>query len=79
MQVEYLTCVATFDAYEDESGASVRYLASLEYLGINGTLAKGKSLAPFFDAADSNGDGDDVGEDAPFPGISAVAIGCGIA
>mmetsp|Transcript_28383 Transcript_28383/g.60115 ORF Transcript_28383/g.60115 Transcript_28383/m.60115 type:complete len:478 (-) Transcript_28383:141-1574(-) len=78
VEIEYLPCVATFDSYEDEHGSLVRYLAKLEYHGPNGTLVKGKSLAPFFDdICDSGGSG---GEDnrSPFPGIVAAAIGCGI-
>lgn len=74
--IEYLPCVATFDAYDDERGVSVRYLSKLEFHGPNGTLVKGKSLVPFFDDIDSAGDND--GEKNPFPGIAAVAIGCGI-
>ena len=76
VDIEYLPCVATFDAYDDERGASVRYLARLEYHGPSGTLVKGKSLAPFFDEIDPAGDDD--GAKNPFLGIAAVAIGCGI-
>mmetsp|Transcript_19358 Transcript_19358/g.36760 ORF Transcript_19358/g.36760 Transcript_19358/m.36760 type:complete len:444 (-) Transcript_19358:37-1368(-) len=80
VNVEYLPCVASFDSYEDENGSTVRYLVKLEYYGANGTLKVGKSLAPFFDQIndetefqDDNGSMEDV-----FPGIAAVAIGCGI-
>lgn len=78
INIDYLPCVATFDSYEDEGGNIVRYLAKLEYYG-PGTLV-GKSLAPFFDEVYSTGDndGDVDGEDNPFPGITAFAIGCGI-
>ena len=48
VHIEYVPCVATFDSYEDEHGTNLRYLAKLEYHGSNGTLVKGKSLAPFF-------------------------------
>ncbi|KAL7528625.1 hypothetical protein ACHAXR_004099 [Thalassiosira sp. AJA248-18] len=80
VEVEYLPCVATFDSYEDEHGESVRYLVKLEHHGANGTLVKGKSLAPFFDEAISaTEDDDDENAENPFPaGIAAVAIGCGI-
>jgi len=80
VDVEYLPCVATFDAYDDErTGASVRYLARLEYHGPNGLLVRGRSLAPFFDDIDHPaGDDDDGAKKHPFPGIAAVAIGCGI-
>ncbi|KAL7550511.1 hypothetical protein ACHAWF_013750 [Thalassiosira exigua] len=74
VRVQYLPCVATFDSYEDDRGENVRYLVKLEYHGAIGTIVKGRSLAPFFDEIDSSGDSD--GDD--FPGISAVAIGCGI-
>ena len=72
VEIEYLPCVATFDSYEDETGKMIRYLVKLEYHGENGTLVKGQSLAPFFDD-DSVTDGEN-----PFPGIAAVAVGCGI-
>ena len=78
--IEYLPCVATFDSYEDASGASVRYLAKLEYHGPEGTLATGRSLAPFFEDAAGVG-GDAARRDGckdPFPGVTAAAIGCGI-
>jgi len=90
VDVEYLPCVATFDSYDDErtGGArGVRYLARLEYHGPNGLLVKGKSLAPFFDddIIDHPDGNDDDGRGAKkssnpsfFPGIAAVAIGCGI-
>ena len=78
VEIEYLPCVATFDSYEDERGATVRYLAKLEYHGPNGTLVKGKTLAPFFDDYVSDGESDDSGASTSFPGIAAVAIGCGI-
>ena len=83
VHIEYVPCVATFDSYEDEHGTNIRYLAKLEYHGPNGTLIKGKSLAPFFDddiGTDNNGDYDDNIENKVnhFPGISAAAIGCGI-
>lgn len=85
VEIEYLPCVATFDSYEDEHGAAVRYLVKLEYHGTNGTLARGKSLAPFFDEAnmsgDDNGDEPGAGEkqmEESFPGIAAVAVGCGV-
>ena len=79
VEIEYVPCVATFDSYEDEHGTNVRYLAKLEYHGPNGTLVKGKSLAPFFDN-DIGTDNNDNIEDKVnhFPGISAAAIGCGI-
>jgi dual specificity phosphatase 12 len=73
VEIEYLPCVATFDSYPDEMGNNVRYLAKLEYHGELGTLMKGQSLAPFFDA--------DISSNAienPFPGFAAVAVGCGI-
>ena len=80
VDVEYLPCVATFDAYDDErTGARVRYLARLEYHGPNGLLVRGKSLAPFFDDIDPAGNDDGGAKSNPsFPGIAAVAIGCGI-
>jgi hypothetical protein len=71
VEIEYLPCVATFDSYEDEAGNTVRYLVKLEYHGEHGTLVRGKSLAPFFDET-----ANEVGN--PFPGITAVAVGCGI-
>lgn len=80
VDIEYLPCVATFDSYENEEGATVRYLSKLEHHGPNGTLVKGKSLAPFFDEGASSlggGGGNDV-EEVAFPGIACVAIGCGI-
>ena len=82
VDIEYLPCVATFDSYDDECGATVKYLSRLEYHGPNCTLVKGKSLATYFDdvdpvamADDDDGNGDN---ENPLPGISAVAIGCGI-
>ena len=84
VNIEYLPCVASFDSYEDEDGNSVRYLSGLEYHGPNGTLVNGKTMAPFFDDQgesitndndDNNGDDDILN---PFPGIAAVAIGCGV-
>lgn len=81
--IEYVPCVATFDTYEDEHGTNIRYLLKLEYHGPNGTLVKGKSLAPFFDddiGTDNNGDNNDNIENKEnhFPGIAGVGIGCGI-
>ena len=78
--IEFLPIVATFDSYEDESGTTIRYLVKLEYHGPKGTLVKGKSLAPFFDDMQTNdSDVDNENEvENYFPGISAVAIGCGI-
>mmetsp|Transcript_8232 Transcript_8232/g.20248 ORF Transcript_8232/g.20248 Transcript_8232/m.20248 type:complete len:429 (+) Transcript_8232:170-1456(+) len=78
VDIEYLPCVATFDSYEDEHGAAVRYLVKLEYHGPNGMLIKGKSLAPFFDDIEPTGNRDDNAEGNPFPSIAATAIGCGI-
>ena len=84
VHIEYVPCVATFDSYEDEHGTNIRYLAKLEYHGPNGTLVKGKSLAPFFDndiGTDNNNvdNNDNIGDKVNhFPGISAAAIGCGI-
>ncbi len=79
VKIEYLPCVATFDSYEGEDGESVRYLAKLEYHGTNGTLVKGKTLAPFFDNQNESADDDsnDITQN-PFPGIAGVAIGCGV-
>ena len=74
VEIEYLPCVATFGSYEDESGNIIRYLVKLEYHGMYGTLANGKSMASFFDDDDSAGNSGEK----PFPGISAVAVGCGI-
>ena len=74
IEIEYLPCVATFDSYEDESGNVIRYLVKIEYHGVHGTLTNGKSLAPFFD---DDGSARDDSENI-FPGISAVAVGCGI-
>eukprot|EP00804_Cyclotella_cryptica_P012776 CCRYP_010549-RA/>CCRYP_010549-RA protein AED:0.12 eAED:0.08 QI:0/-1/0/1/-1/1/1/0/436 len=74
VEIEYLPCVATFDSYEDESGKTVRYLVKIEYHGEHGTDVRGKSLAPFFDEDD--GSRNEV--ENPFPGIAAVAVGCGI-
>ena len=77
--IEYLPCVATFDSYEDENGESVRYLAKLEYHGPKGTYVNGKTLAPFFDNQNESDDVDSSDEHRnPFPGIAAVAIGCGV-
>ena len=78
--IEFLPIVATFDSYEDESGTTIRYLVKLEYHGPKGTLVKGKSLAPFFDDMQTNdSDVDNENEvENYFPGIPAVAIGCGI-
>ncbi|KAL7452474.1 hypothetical protein ACHAWC_004193 [Mediolabrus comicus] len=83
VKIEYLPCVATFDSYEDEDGKAVRYLSRLEYHGPNGTLVNGKTLAPFFDDLGESitNDDDDNNDDEipnPFPGIGAVAIGCGV-
>ena len=82
VKIEILPCVATFDSYEDEHGATIRYLVSLEYHGPNGMLVKGKSLAPFFDEIDiddtKNNKNNNNDGDSPFPGIAAVAIGAGI-
>mmetsp|Transcript_18707 Transcript_18707/g.34735 ORF Transcript_18707/g.34735 Transcript_18707/m.34735 type:complete len:171 (-) Transcript_18707:353-865(-) len=60
VEIEYVPCVASFDSYEDEHGSTVRYLTKLEYHGPNGTLVKGKSLAPFFDDIHDDDDDDDV-------------------
>jgi len=78
VEIEYLPCVATFDSYEDEYGGMVRYLVKLEYHGEHGTLIKGESLAPFFDDDGSIDDDNANGEENPFHGIAAVAIGCGV-
>ena len=79
VDIEYLPIVATFDSYEDEHGNTIRYLIKLEYHGPNGTLIKGKSLAPFFDAVDTSTD-DKKEKDKVnlFSRIPVVAIGCGI-
>ena len=69
IRVEYLPCLASFGNYEDESGSIVRYLSNLSYIGSSGN-ERPKSLAPFFDEERDIND--------PFPGIAAVAIGCGI-
>ena len=71
--IEYLPCVAKFDSYENEDGEMIRYLASMEYHGLDGT-ERGSSLAPFFDAEAE----EDDSKLPTFPGVSAVAIGCGI-
>jgi dual specificity phosphatase 12 len=71
VEIQYLPCVATFDSYEDEGGNNVRYLVKLEYHGEDGMSTKGMSLAPFFDD-------DSCADDNHFPGIAAIAIGCGI-
>lgn len=76
VHVEYLPCVAVFDSYESEQGETIRYLASVEYHGPDGKQ-KGSSLAPFIDTQDDE-DVDDDSKFPTFPGISAVAIGCGI-
>lgn len=76
IRVQYLACVATFDSYQNEQGQNVRYLAKVEYCGDQPTSSSGSSLslAPFFDTDDN-----DTNDSLPtFPGISAVAIGCGI-
>ncbi|KAL3811304.1 hypothetical protein ACHAXA_007166 [Cyclostephanos tholiformis] len=78
VNIEYFPCIATFDAYDDECGGSVRYLVKLEYHGPSGTLVRGKSLAPLFDDINRASTDDDDGDKNPFPGISAVAVGCGI-
>jgi hypothetical protein len=79
VHVEYLPCVATFDSYENERGQTIRYLASVEYHGPDGSK-NGSSLAPFLDAFDddNNDDDDEENKFPKFPGVSAVAIGCGI-
>jgi dual specificity phosphatase 12 len=74
--VEYLPCVAMFDSYENEQQQQVRYLAKVEYHGADGKQ-RGSSLAPFFDD-DEEIDGVDESNVPSFPGISAVAMGCGI-
>jgi DNA-directed RNA polymerase subunit RPC12/RpoP len=84
IRVQYLACVATFDSYQNEQGQNVRYLAKVEYCGDQPTSSSGSSLslAPFFDRDDDDHDHDhdhDTNDSLPtFPGISAVAIGCGI-
>lgn len=74
IRVEYLPCVASFDSYENEQGQEVRYLAKVEYHGMDGRQ-RGSSLAPFFD--DDKAEEDECGLPL-FPGVSVVAIGCGI-
>lgn len=78
VRIEYLPCVATFDSYENEhDGAEVRYLSKLEHHGPNGTFLNGKTMAPFFEnRGESNHKNDEIQN--LFPGITAVAIGCGI-
>ena len=78
VEIEYLPIVATFDSYEDEHGSTVRYLVKLEYHGPNGTLIKGKSLAPFFDDVSTNDDKKEKDKVNLFSRIPVVAIGCGI-
>ena len=74
VDVEYLPCVATFDSYENEHQQQIRYLAKVEYHGKDGKQ-RGSSVAPFFDVDTSEEDESDL---PTFPGVSAVAIGCGI-
>jgi dual specificity phosphatase 12 len=82
VEIEYIPCVATFDSYQDERDATIRYLVKLEHHGENGMLVKGRSLAPFFDDAGVISNDGDNGIDGcvenVFPGIAAVAVGCGI-
>ena len=83
IRIEYLSCVASFDSYNDESGTAIRYLTKIEYHGSDGTQIKGSSLAPFFDTnvenRNSNSKKEERDEDQfSFPGIAAVSIGCGI-
>ena len=78
IHVQYLACVATFDSYQNEQGNHVRYLAKWNIVAINNKQRGGSSsssLAPFFD---DTKDDDDSDSSPSFPGISAVAIGCGI-
>jgi hypothetical protein len=81
IHIEYIPCVATFDSYENEKGLLVRYLAKLEYHGKDG-LAKGASLAPFFDEQQEQEQEDDrhkhTSNDIRISGIRAIAIGCGL-
>jgi len=83
ISIEYLPCVAKFGSYENESGDTVKYLASVEYHGSDGKDMKGSSLAPFLDEDDGTTKDEEqditFGKKLPrFPGISAVAIGSGI-
>lgn len=85
--IEYIGCVATFDSYQDQDGKVQKYLAKLEYHDKDCTVAKGSSLAPFFDEYDASlstqndeikhDEKDDVGA-IHLPGIAAFVIGCGI-
>jgi len=78
VDIDYLPCVAKFDSYEnEETNETIRYLASVEYYGMDGEQKRGSSLAPFFDEqVDANDESDD-GERINL-GIIAVAIGSGI-
>lgn len=78
INVEYLPCVATFGSYENEQGERIRYLAKVEYHGAEGSDIRGSSLAPFFDNDNEQRANDKESTLPTFPGISAVAIGCGI-
>jgi len=82
ISIQYLPCVANFGSYENESGETIKYLASVEYHGSEGKNLKGSSIAPFFDADDSIKDEESSitsNKKLPFfPGVSVIAIGCGI-
>ena len=73
VDIEYLPCVASFDSYvNDETGETIRYLASVEYHGKDGKQRNGSSIAPFFDNVN-----DDTDENINF-GVIGVAVGSGI-
>jgi dual specificity phosphatase 12 len=76
IHIEYVPCVATFDSYQNEAGEKVRYLASIDYYGRQGTDPSPQSLLPFFDTIISSIDANKKG--LHFEGISGAAIGIGI-
>ncbi|KAI2507047.1 protein tyrosine/serine/threonine phosphatase [Fragilaria crotonensis] len=71
--VEFLPLVASFGSYEDDHGATVRYLSNVTYHGVDGKQ-KGASIAQFYDDFPEG-----LHEDKPQdPPIAIVAIGVGI-
>ena len=71
--VEFIPLVAAFDSYDDEHGATVKYLSNVTYHGVDGKQ-KGASIAQFYDDI-PEGFQEDEPRDPP---IAIVTIGVGI-
>jgi hypothetical protein len=73
VRIEFLPCVARFDAYIDDQDKAVRYLSSVEYYGVDGMSTRPESLAPFFDGHWASEE-----SDKSFGSIAGAALGSGL-